>query len=146
MLDIVFLIIFTDSSLFFFKSIFLISSKFHVSILKSALVWSISCISGWDHFLQEVWKIVQLYHEMTHSIHVFPLFWIRILCPNLFSLSSFNINDCSTFTPFSVNFINNIFFILENLSINFIIRTSTPTSFMKFKLTPFTRLRNIFNS
>jgi len=96
------------SSLPVFKSVFFKRSRLHVSVLKSPLVRSSSCISWSNYIMQSFWEVVKLNTETGHSVHRFYVNWIRCFFPDL-SAHTFLVNYGHLVVPVTLDGVHYLF-------------------------------------
>lgn len=115
--NLVFLIVLSDSSLLFLQPILLNGSKFEVSVFKSALIWAESCVSRWKLRDELFGQVVELNVEMSHAIHVLPVFWVSWFLPHNLFLSSLHIDQGYSVTPPTLNLVGNLSWSAKNLAL-----------------------------
>jgi len=75
-------------SLFLLKSVFFSRGKLHVSILERTLVCSSTGVSRRNEFGKTLREVIELQREVGHSVHRFPLLWVRSFRPNLLGFAN----------------------------------------------------------
>ena len=82
----------TDCTLLLFQACFFVCSNFEVSVFKSPLVRTESAIGRRKLRLQEIWQVIELNVEVTHSVHVIPILWVGTFFPGQLDRPSFSIS------------------------------------------------------
>ncbi len=63
-------VVFSECSLSILQSLLFEPSRFHVSVLKSTLVWSPSGV-GWSHYILKAFReVIDLESVLTHVVHM----------------------------------------------------------------------------
>lgn len=78
-------VVFSESSLAYFKSFFFCSCQLHISIFKSSLVRPSSCISGCNYVFKSLREIIHLQRKLSQAIHLILKFRRRRFRPNFFT-------------------------------------------------------------
>ena len=81
-LQIVRFFVLADSPLLLLKSVLFGACELHVAVFESSLVRPSARISRCNLIVEPCWEIVELQGEVTHTIHVVPLFRVLSLCPD----------------------------------------------------------------
>jgi len=138
--------IFPYGPLLFLQSVLLTRCQLHVSILKSPLIRSATSVGRRNHLFQEFREVVQLEHVLTETIHLFPLFRVRSLSPNDFSLLRLlRVDNNNLAIPITVNIEYDLPFAIEYLAIYFKSSSTSPTSSVIFQNALFALLGAITN-